>query len=1082
MCTYATILCLLWTVSAFAVQPYTPVHPDPVLEPWRWRSFPELKGLGLRCLAEDKDGNMWFGVNDGVRVYDGVNWTAYTPQNGLLGAPVNVLLATGDGSVYAGTAWGVSRFKGGTWSRVFPLEGDLFWGIADLMEAADGSVWAGTVWGALQLAKESATLFTTETVATALRRLAPNVQVSAVPDDAFPAVHSWSRPFRGATGQELLGEGIGAMVVGRWIWALAPEGPAETAGLKVRDILTAIDGEPLSPSVSRWSTLRQLFGPAGTSVGLTVQREGLARPFEVTVTRKQVEGMIRDFAVYDIYEDREGTLWLGLDQGEILRCNIHRAKSGDPSAWRLYTEREGLDIGFLPHIAQTPDGIVWTVSREPGKRVNRFDGKAWRHVSLEGSQSPSGILATKEGSLWVGGRTVYRNGAWRRYQDLPLPPVRIADMLEASDGALWFAGSGQEAVRLDSGTSRWASYEGLNFQCETANGARWFVSGDSSVVGNHSQIWTRYGVEDGLMDYPVSLIATRQGRLWAAGTHRGNIAVARFDGQRWSRQTHIQIPGDAHYVIVYEAWDGALWMSFRSMRAVFRFDPSAASEDAWTRFNPPDVPPLVYGFGQTADGVLWAGGSDLRRFDGQSWTAVTEPEELARPYINTIFSTPEGNLWVGTRAYGLFHFDGRTWTRYDTLDGLADNQVRGILEADDGSVWIATFKGISRTDGQVWVTDALSLPEDLPVVWRGLSLRQSRDGAVWINLTSQFAMAFPLRTLRYSPDTDPPETRITASLDQVSQPGNTVLSWEGADPWKVTPESELRYAWRLDGREWAPFSTEKHKVFFALPSEEYTFEVKARDRDFNEDSTPATASFTVVPPVWQQGWFIGMVVVFLGGIGFQTSRVVRRDRRLREGNQALSDANKELFQVNVDLQREQVLERLRGQAQGMQSSEDIKPVVEAVYRELSGFGLRLIDSSISIDISDTEWEIWVMDESGRVSEKFVKRGASRGEAQRAIRERGEYFRHVHLEGEDAKERVRSAIAEGNPRWVGVPEDRWPDPWHLYWVFIKGGRIFVSFEETIAEDYLALIKRFGEVFGYAHSRYKELQEKEAQNQE
>lgn len=31
------------------------VHPDPVLESWRWQAFPELKDLGLRCMAEATD-------------------------------------------------------------------------------------------------------------------------------------------------------------------------------------------------------------------------------------------------------------------------------------------------------------------------------------------------------------------------------------------------------------------------------------------------------------------------------------------------------------------------------------------------------------------------------------------------------------------------------------------------------------------------------------------------------------------------------------------------------------------------------------------------------------------------------------------------------------------------------------------------------------------------------------------------------------------------------------------------------------------------------------------------------------------
>ena len=52
----ACLVLMLFCADCWAVRPYTPVHPDPVLDSWRWQSFPELKGLGLRCLAEVKDG------------------------------------------------------------------------------------------------------------------------------------------------------------------------------------------------------------------------------------------------------------------------------------------------------------------------------------------------------------------------------------------------------------------------------------------------------------------------------------------------------------------------------------------------------------------------------------------------------------------------------------------------------------------------------------------------------------------------------------------------------------------------------------------------------------------------------------------------------------------------------------------------------------------------------------------------------------------------------------------------------------------------------------------------------------------
>jgi len=970
------------------------VHPDPVLEPWRWRAFPELNGLGLQCMAEAKDRAMWFGVDDGGRRYDGVHWTAYTEKDGLYGAPVVTLLGSRDGSIYAGTAMGISRFTDGKWSRVFPPEGNLPWPISKLIEARDGSVWAGTEWGALRLSQEGPTLYTTEQMGAALRTLAPDVRLSIVPEEAAPAR---PRP-----------EGIGAAVTGgaqrfraarvpRVIYMLAPGGPGEAAGLKVGDRIVAADGQPdVSPG--------RLNGPAGTSVRLTIQREGRPEPFEVTVTRKKVEGTHRRFSIYDVYEDREGAIWFGLtasEGGQIVRYLPSALPGVQRSGWRLYTEKDGLDVGNWPHIAQTRDGTIWTVSDETSKGVNRLDGQAWTHFRLSdlgGGDINTSIVETRDGTLWVGGHPTlhaFRDGAWRVYRpaEAPFPSHRIR-LLEASDGALWVAGLGQEAARLDYGTARWTTYEGLNFQCETPDGAQWFVSRDSSVVRydpslRSGQAWTRYGVEDGLMDTPTGLLATRKGVLWASGSHHNIAATAQFDplrlagarselalsetkgqastssgqdGSRWSLQTHPRFARDIFPDAVYESpADGSLYFGAGERvreqghaGGVLQFDGKTlrpGSGQAWTHHTPfPGRLGFVYGIGQTADGLLWSGGIDLRRFDplrlagarsgqastssgqgGQTWTLVAEPEELTS-YIDAVYATPQGALWVGTRAYGAFHYDGKRWTRYDVRDGLADNRILDILQTADGSVYVGTDKGISRFDplrlagarsgqastssgqggrtrsagpstslrtssGQAWTTYAL--PPDLRITTQAGSLRQSRDGALWINNVSQRVF----RTTRYQPDAVPPETEITLSLDKVSQPGNTTLAWKGADPWKATPDDEVQYSYRMNGGEWSSFAHEKSKVFLALGSGAHTFEVRARDRDFNVDPTPAVLRFTVVPPVWRQPWFIGLVLAFAGITTFQASRIVIRDRKLKEGNAALSAANKELFSVNRELQQ-----------------------------------------------------------------------------------------------------------------------------------------------------------------------------------
>ena len=104
-------------------------------------------------MVEDADGVMWFGVNEGVQRYDGLNWTASSVADGLANAPVNALHAARDGSIYAGSDRGIYRFPNGVWANVFPSDERLPWPIDDLTEASDGSIWAATpcvVFGFLQ--------------------------------------------------------------------------------------------------------------------------------------------------------------------------------------------------------------------------------------------------------------------------------------------------------------------------------------------------------------------------------------------------------------------------------------------------------------------------------------------------------------------------------------------------------------------------------------------------------------------------------------------------------------------------------------------------------------------------------------------------------------------------------------------------------------------------------------------------------------------------------------------------------------------------------------------------------------------
>ncbi len=119
----------------------------------------------------------------------------------------------------------------------------------------------------------------------------------------------------------------------------------------------------------------------------------------------------------------------------------------------------------------------------------------------------------------------------------------------------------------------------------------------------------------------------------------------------------------------------------------------------------------AYGIGQSMDGILWFGGK-LFGFDGAREVQFTGPGELTRDFIDAVYTTPQGDLWLGSRTYGVFRHDGTAWQRFGYKDGLADNRVGSVFRDRDGAIWVGTAEGVSRFDGRTWFPNAL--PSKLP--------------------------------------------------------------------------------------------------------------------------------------------------------------------------------------------------------------------------------------------------------------------------------------------------------------------------------------------------------------------------------
>jgi len=88
----------------------------------------------------------------------------------------------------------------------------------------------------------------------------------------------------------------------------------------------------------------------------------------------------------------------------------------------------------------------------------------------------------------------------------------------------------------------------------------------------------------------------------------------------------------------------------------------------------------------------------------QSSAQSEEPQQIAQ-YPGAPYEDRNGNLWFGSVLKGLFLFDGEEFINFTTEDGLGSNTTRGgVLEAEDGTLYFATTGGLTKYDGESFVT------------------------------------------------------------------------------------------------------------------------------------------------------------------------------------------------------------------------------------------------------------------------------------------------------------------------------------------------------------------------------------------
>lgn len=501
----ALALALLLTASAWALDP------GKTFEQYvanRWSIQDGLPQISVLAIAQDRDGYIWAGTQDGVTRFDGVHFTTFTPENEpeLAGVWIRALRVDRSGRLWIGSYKGLTRYADGRFRR-YRLSGadrEREFDVFAIVEDANGTVYCATDLGVLRVAGDG------------LVRVAPTVQPALSlllrTDGMWIGTHGAVAHIRNGAMQRLpLPDEVDAAAVNTLVDAQGKIWAGTSQGLYTFDgqTWTKSDDPTLATAPINFAFTdhdHNLW--LGTNPALFRIRDGRAVESITQIAHMTAKDM------RSIFEDREGNLWLGSQMEGLLRI------------WNGWTRRYSTPYGLN-------NPVVWSVARGPGDGVwvgtsdgvSLLDHGRFRTV-LEGSRLPhphAYNLLFERDELWIGTRhglaILHADGSLETSALFaPMAGAQINGIVRGRDGALWFPTT-QGLFRL-------------------------------SGAGQPDAILQRFGAAQGLDEGRVRIVLwLRDGRL-LVGTQSG---LYEMRGERFLRtDAAAGLPGNIDVTYAYQ--------------------------------------------------------------------------------------------------------------------------------------------------------------------------------------------------------------------------------------------------------------------------------------------------------------------------------------------------------------------------------------------------------------------------------------------------------------------------------------------------------------------------------------------------
>ena len=435
--------------------------------------------------------------------------------------------------------------------------------------------------------------------------------------------------------------------------------------------------------------------------------------------------------VEDIYQDRQGFLWIATADGGVSRF--------DSARFNTFGLKDGLPNLTVMAIAEDADGRL--LFGTFGGGIAAYDGRGFQVYTTEhglpsnkilGLQAqPDGliIVLTDAGVAWF-----VEGHCTRCITDVGGQPLRrVRDMATDAGGTTWLA-TLRGVLSLDGrymGIGEGAGQWPWKF-AQDPSGHLWIsfhYTSSEVLIGRYDpQDQQLAFVDVGKGDEGVVEHGTRHVRAddrgWLWLTHRG---VMVFDGQEW-HPFSASLP-DIDFSatrLTYEDREGNIWIGLWGGGLVF-CDPVSIR-----RYTEADGLPdrEIRCLGEDLGGRVWIGtmGGMACMEEGQIRPVKTGE------IVSAIVVDSQGQVWSGGDVGKVYKWEGQTPQAIPVTEETHPEEIAGLCEDGEGRIWVGTSESrFGWIEGSCFISleCGTALQDQDESFWIG-SLLRDQDGVFWL--------------------------------------------------------------------------------------------------------------------------------------------------------------------------------------------------------------------------------------------------------------------------------------------------------------------------------------------------------------